>query len=207
MLAALYFGAAVSHGFVSLATETRARLEGKMETRQDLEKKVQRLEREVAALQGGGCAVRKRSSTRLGDLPLYEVALGPDPARGESRGHAKAILAVGDMATGFVAIGGWARGVIALGGLATGLVSFGGMSVGVLFAVGGLAIGGVALGGGAAGEVAVGGAAVGHYACGGAAVGHHVISPMRRDPAAEAFFEKYGLGAVVGTRGGQAALR
>ena len=50
-------------------------------------------------------------------------------AKGETRGHAKGIVAFGDMATGVVAAGGLARGVIAFGGLAIGLASFGGLGL------------------------------------------------------------------------------
>jgi len=164
---------------------------------QELEKRVETLERELAALRGGRRpSVRRRASWGIGDLPLYEVAVGPDPARGEARGHAKGIIAIGDIATGVVALGGWARGLLAIGGLATGVVSLGGASFGVLLAVGGLAIGGLSMGGGAAGFVAVGGGAAGEYACGGGAVGTHVVSAVERDPEAEAFFREHHIEAL-----------
>ena len=143
--------------------------------------------------------VRKRASWGLGDLPLYDIAVGPDPERGEIRGHARGIVAVGDIATGFVAVGGWARGFFAVGGLATGLLSFGGGAIGILAAVGGLAIGGAAMGGAAIGGIAIGGGAVGQYACGGAAYGQHVLSATERDPVAVEFFDAHGLGAVCNT--------
>lgn len=165
-----------------------------MPTREELEKKVEELERDVATLkQGSYRGVRKRADWGIGDLPFWEVALGPDLAKGEMRGHAKAIVAVGDIATGVLALGGWARGVVAFGGMATGLVSFGGLSVGVLLAIGGLAIGGAALGGGAVGGVAIGGGAFGYYACGGGTAGQYISGPQRRDPEADAFFRRFGL--------------
>ena len=168
-----------------------------MRSREDLEARVDRLEKELAAVRAYGTrSVRRRASGGIGNLPFWEVAVGPDPQKGESRGHAKAIVAVGDIATGLVAVGGWARGVVALGGLATGLISLGGLSIGVLFAVGGLAIGSAAFGGGAVGVVAIGGGAVGEYACGGGAAGAHVVSATRQDPEAEAFFAEHGLGGV-----------
>jgi hypothetical protein len=168
-----------------------------MRSREELEERVDRLEKELAALRGrGGRSVRRRASWGIGNLPFWEVAVGPDPGTGESRGHARAVVAVGDIATGFVAVGGWARGVVALGGLATGLISLGGLSIGVLVAVGGLAIGSVAFGGGAVGKVAIGGGALGDYACGGGAAGTHVVSAARSDPEAEAFFRDNGLGGV-----------
>jgi hypothetical protein len=168
-----------------------------MNSREQLEARVEQLEKELAAVKAGSARrVRKRASWGLGNLPIYHVAVGPDLERGEMRGHARGVLAVGDIATGFVAVGGWARGIVALGGLATGLVSFGGLSIGVLAAVGGLAIGSLAFGGGAVGAVAIGGGAAGRYACGGGAVGEHVISTMERDPEAEAFFREHGLAGV-----------
>ena len=168
-----------------------------MSNREELEDRVDRLEKELAAVRAyGGRAVRRRATWGIGNLPFWEVAVCPDPGRGEARGHAKAVVAVGDIATGFVAVGGWARGVVALGGLATGLLSLGGLSIGILAAVGGLAIGTVAFGGGAVGKVAIGGGAVGEYACGGGAAGTHVISAARQDPEAEAFFRENGLSGV-----------
>jgi hypothetical protein len=168
-----------------------------MGSRDELERRVEDLERELAALRGRSPrGIRRRAEWGIGDLPFYDVAVGPDLSRGEIRGHARGVFAVGDIATGFVAVGGWARGVVALGGLATGLLSVGGLSIGVLAAVGGLAIGTLAFGGGAVGKVAIGGGAVGEYACGGGAAGAHVVSAARRDPEAEAFFREHGLQAV-----------
>jgi hypothetical protein len=173
-----------------------------MRSTEELEERVVRLERELATLRGQGArSVRRRASAFVGNLPLWEIAIGPDLEKDERRGHAKAVLAVGDIATGFVALGGWARGVLAIGGLATGLFSFGGLSVGALAAVGGLAIGSAAFGGGAIGVVAIGGGAVGEYACGGGAAGAHVISAMRSDPEAEAFFREKGLDGVCPPQG------
>lgn len=170
-----------------------------METREDLVQRVTHLEQQLARVQGTGYrGVRKRSDFRFGELPLYEIALGPDPEKGELRGHAKAIIAIGDLATGFVAIGGLARGLVAIGGLAAGLLSFGGLSIGVLAAAGGLAIGGLAFGGGAVGGVAIGGGAIGQYACGGGARGRHVVSANHTDPEAERFFVEHGLAGLCG---------
>lgn len=168
-----------------------------MESRRDLEQRVADLEKQVAALKGGGRGgwrgIRKRATWGIGDIPFYDISLGPDFERGELRGHAKGLIAIGDLASGFLALGGFARGAVAVGGMAMGLVSFGGMSLGVLLAVGGLAVGGLAMGGGALGGVAVGGGAAGYYACGGGAMGVHRIDATHRDPEAEAFFTEYGL--------------
>lgn len=105
-----------------------------------------------------GRIVRKRSKMTIGGLPLWEIARGPDLKRGERRGHARAILAVGDIADGVVAIGGMSRGIISVGGLAAGVVALGGISIGLLAALGGLA----------AAPYAMGGVALGAYARGGA---------------------------------------
>lgn len=160
----------------------------------DLEKRVRELEEEVAHLRGRRPPrVRYRSAAAIGDLPLVSIALGPDLEKGEWRGHARGVVAIGDTAMGGVAIGGLAVGGIAFGGLSLGLASLGGLALGVFLAVGGGAVGGMALGGAAVGRVAIGGGAVGEYACGGGAFGAHVISATRRDLEAEAFFREHGL--------------
>jgi len=163
----------------------------------ELERRIEELEGQVRALEGRRPrGVRYRTSFGLGNIPLLAVALGPDLAAGEMRGHAKGIVAVGDVATGVIAVGGLARGAVCVGGLSVGLVSLGGLALGVVLAIGGLAIGGVAFGGGAVGGLALGGAAAGYYACGGGAVGAHVISPMEQDPLAEEFLRQHGLEGV-----------
>jgi hypothetical protein len=160
----------------------------------DLESRVRDLEEEVARLRGRRPAgVRYRSAAAIGDLPLLAIALGPDLRKGQMRGHARGVVAIGDTAVGGVAIGGLAVGGVAFGGLSLGLVSLGGLALGVFLAVGGGAVGGTALGGAAVGRVAIGGGAVGEYACGGGAAGAHVVSATRRDPEAEAFFREHGL--------------
>src|SRR5437667_7707699 len=135
--------------------------------------------------------IRRQSAHIFCGLPLWAIAIGPDLERGEMRGHARAIFALGDMATGWFAFGGFARGIFAFGGLAVGLIAFGGVAIGVLFAVGGLAIGGMAFGGGAIGGIAIGGGACGYYAFGGAAVGVHTVSGLHQDPEAVSFFQHY----------------
>jgi hypothetical protein len=159
-----------------------------------LKERVVALEREVAALRQRGAigrGVRRRSESRLWGLPLYDIALGPDLDRGERRGHARGVLAIGDVATGLLAIGGIARGLIAFGGLAVGVVlGIGGMSLG-LISLGGLALGGLAIGGLGIGAVAVGGAAAGYYALGGGALGAHVLDATLQDPEAVRFFSAW----------------
>ena len=155
----------------------------------DLQQEVDSLKRLTPAYR----CVRRRAETGMFGLPWYEVALGPNPELGERRGHARAIVAIGDMATGVIAIGGMARGVVALGGLAMGLFTFGGCSIGLLAAVGGLAVGGLAIGGCAIGLVAIGGAAIGYYAIGGGAIGQYVMTDDRQDPQAVQFFQQFGI--------------
>src|SRR5207247_6906147 len=135
--------------------------------------------------------IRRESPRKFFGLPLWAIAIGPDWERGEMRGHARGIFALGDMATGWFAFGGLARGFFAFGGLAIGLFAFGGAAIGVLVAVGGAAIGGLGSGGGAVGVVAIGGGACGYYALGGGAVGDHTISATTHDPAALDFFRQY----------------
>ena len=134
--------------------------------------------------------VRRRSTRSIGGLPLWEVAFGPDVSRGELRGHARAVFALGDLATGWLAIGGVAMGGVALGGLALAVVPIGGLAVGGL-ALGGAAAGLAAAGGAAAGWVAVGGAAFGYYAYGGIAAGEFVLSALRQDPEAAGLFRAW----------------
>lgn len=124
--------------------------------------------------------IRRESALKFAGLPLWSVALGPDLAKGEMRGHAKGILAFGDIATGVFAAGGLARGVVAFGGLAIGVASFGGLGLGLVVALGGAAAGGIAIGGGAAGV----------YAMGGGAVGSHVLSASQCDADALDFFSR-----------------
>jgi hypothetical protein len=161
----------------------------------DLERRVRELEQEVVRLRGARFrSIRYRSSASLGGIPLLSVALGPDPEKGEWRGHARGGVAIGDLATGGIAIGGLALGGICIGGVSIGFASFGGFALGVLLAIGGAAVGGTAAGGAAVGRVAIGGAAVGEYACGGGAFGAHVIDSRRRDPEALRFFRERSLG-------------
>lgn len=170
----------------------------------DLETRVHELEDEVARLRGRRPGkVRYRSAAAIGDVPLVSIALGPDPEKGEWRGHARGVVAIGDTATGVVAIGGLAIGGVAIGGLSVGLASLGGLALGVFLAVGGGAVGGTPIGGAAVGRVAIGGGAVGEYACGGGAAGAHVVSATRRDPEAEAFFREHGLAGLCSPAGGR----
>jgi hypothetical protein len=167
-----------------------------------LEHRVAELEAEVARLRGRGLrGIRKRSQVEILGMPLYDIAVGPHPERGEWRGHARGFIAIGDFASGVIALGGLCRGVVAFGGVAVGLISVGGLSLGLLLGVGGVALGGAAVGGFSAGGVAVGGFAVGRYACGGEAHGPAVVSARgRRDPEAVAFFERWGLGTACAMR-------
>lgn len=134
--------------------------------------------------------IRKSSARKFLGLPLLDIAIGPDFEKGELRGHAKGILAIGDIAQGGIAIGGVSVGVLALGGCAVGIFAVGGCALGAL-ALGGLAVGGIALGGAAIGAVAVGGGAIGYYAFGGGALGKHIVSATERSPEAVAFFQRW----------------
>ncbi|MHB0954749.1 MAG: hypothetical protein ACYC0X_00075 [Pirellulaceae bacterium] len=177
-----------------------------MNREEELRDRVATLEHQVATLKA--CpqrrGIRKRSDRVLWGLPLYEIAVGPDPEKGEVRGHARAIIAIGDIATGVFALGGFARGLVAVGGVAVGASCFGGLSIGVLLGVGGLATGLLALGGVAVGAIAVGGVAFGYYACGGVALGKYVVSGIQQNPEAIQFFSQWipGKDQLLQRRGG-----
>jgi len=113
-------------------------------------------------------------------FPLVHIATGIDPTTGRKR-IARGVIAMGDVAVGFVALGGLALGAISFGGLSLGVIAFGGLAIGAGLAMGGMAIG----------SVAIGGFALGYYAFGGSAAGAHVLSSMRQDPEAVAFFRRY----------------
>ena len=160
-----------------------------MMSRDELVTEVKRLRQRRHGVVSKG--VRKQSKMTLLGLPLVSVALGPDPDKGEMRGHARGIIAIGDIATGMIAIGGVAFGGITIGGCAIGLIALGGCALSILLALGGVALGMVALGGCAVGWVAVGGGAIGYYAFGGTAIGVYVIDAMRQSPEAVQFFEQF----------------
>jgi hypothetical protein len=79
---------------------------------------------------------RKRSTTVLFGLPLWEVAINTINKKGRTRyvkaAKARAIFAVGDSATGLIAVGCSAKGLISIGQSSLGLLSFGTFSVGLL---------------------------------------------------------------------------
>lgn len=139
---------------------------------------------------------RYRSSFTILGIPFLAISRGPDIANGEMLGHAKGIIAIGDIATGVLALGGISRGLFAVGGLALGGFTLGGCSIGLLTAVGGLAIGTIALGGCAVGGLALGGCAIGYAAVGGLAIGQLTIGPQNQDPALVDFFKS--LGKLLG---------
>ena len=70
--------------------------------------------------------MRWQSSAKFLNHPVISIALGPDPENNEKRGHARGVIAIGDLASGVVALGALSRGVIALGGLAVGVIALGG---------------------------------------------------------------------------------
>ena len=157
-----------------------------------LQQRVEDLEQELARVRSHmGRGIRRRSQATIFGWPLYDIATGPDPAAGEWRGHARGVIAVGDVATGVLALGGVARGLIAFGGLAVGGICFGGCSLALLLGIGGFAAGAVAIGGMAIGLIAGGGFAVGYYAFGGDAIGQYLFSARRQDPEAVEFFRQW----------------
>src|SRR3990167_5555731 len=81
---------------------------------------------------------RLRSKREICGLPWYHIAFGPDPDQGETRGHARGVIALGDSATGVIAIGTFARGFIAFGVVALGIVACGPCALAVVLSVGAL---------------------------------------------------------------------
>src|SRR5215468_8897592 len=79
--------------------------------------------------------IRYTSSATFLEYPVIAIAIGPDPANHEARGHARGVIAIGDMASGIIALGAFSRGLVAIGGLAIG-----GLAIGY-YALGGAAIG------------------------------------------------------------------
>jgi len=126
--------------------------------------------------------VRYKSKLCIAGWPFLAISQGPDASAQETRGHARGIIAIGDVATGVIAIGGLARGLIAIGGVAVGIVTLAGVGLG------GLVLGGVAFA-----QTAFGGVAIGQYAKGGAAVGVHVISAKQVDEPAVEWFSRLKL--------------
>ena len=164
-----------------------------MDREKDLRDRVAALEQQVATLKAWPQrrGIRKRSDRVLWGLPLYEIAVGPDPERGEVRGHARAIIAIGDIATGVFRTGRfcprtrcrWRRS----GGCDVPWWGFNWRSVGYRW-FGNRSIG---RGGVAVGVIAVGGVALGYYACGGAALGKYIVSGLQQDPEAILFFSQW----------------
>jgi serine/threonine protein kinase len=98
---------------------------------------------------------RAVSSTIIMGMPLWSIAFGPDLEKGQLRGHAHGIFALGEIATGVFAVGAIAVGVFALAPVSIGLV-----------AVGAVAMGGVAAGAVSFGVLSYGAVAVGVFAYG-----------------------------------------
>lgn len=148
-------------------------------SREELIETLKQHEQELAKINKMICrGTRWKSKTTLWGQPLVCIATGSDLESGEMRGHAKGIIAIGDIATGVLAIGGVSRGIVSIGGCAVGGLAVGGCSVG-LISLGGCAIGIlVALGGLAVGTIAAGGCAVGIVAIGGQAFGYHAFGPQ-----------------------------
>jgi len=98
---------------------------------------------------------RAASSTMIMGMPLWSIAFGPDLEKGETRGHAHGIFALGEVATGVVAVGAVAAGVFAIAPVSIGVI-----------AIGGVALGGVAMGGVSVGILSYGAVALGAFAYG-----------------------------------------
>jgi hypothetical protein len=145
-------------------------------------------------------SIRWESESRFMGKPIVAIAWGPSESLGEQMGHAKGIIAIGQIATGIISIGFISNGIISFGLVGIGIVSFtwfvglgvvafSGLAFGVV-AFGGAAIGLIAFGGMAIGYVAIGGFSVGVYSVGGFAVGKYIISSAHIDPQAIEYFSQ-----------------
>jgi hypothetical protein len=95
-------------------------------------------------------SARYKSPSTLFGIPIGSIAYGPDLQSGERYGHAKGIIAGGDVATGFVAAGAIAQGFFSAGAVALGRLAAGGV------AIGGISSGGEAIGFNVGGGLAIG---------------------------------------------------
>ena len=166
--------------------------------REELERRVARLEAELAAA-GGGSAARwgreYKSATTVWGVPLLHVANGFDATTGrplvaKATAGRQGIIAIGNVAVGVVALGGAAFGGIAVGGFSLGVVAIGGVAIGLGLALGGLAVGLVAVGGMAVGAVAFGGGVLGWWGLGGGGFTAHPLSDLASNPACPDFLRE-----------------
>jgi hypothetical protein len=81
-------------------------------------------------------SIRYTSQLRLFGWPLVAAAWGSDFSRNEARGHARGIIAVGDVVT----VAGVGFGALVIAGVAIAQTAFGGVAIGH-YAKGGAAIG------------------------------------------------------------------
>jgi hypothetical protein len=146
-------------------------------------------------------SIRYSSARHVFGKPLVDIAWGPDKSRGETYGHAKGFIAIGQMASGPIAIGIISYGILSFGLLSLGIISFSwimglgvvtfsGLAFGII-AFGGAAFGFIALGGMAVGYLAIGGFAIGQYALGGFAIGRYILSATHSDPEVFNFINQY----------------
>lgn len=108
------------------------------------------------------------SKRTIGKLPLVHINIGLGNYK------AKAVFALGNIASGIFSLGLLSMGVFAFGCLGLGFLTVAGLSFGLLLALGGIAVGSVAIGGLALGIFAIGGFAVGIYSIGGLAIAKNI---------------------------------
>ena len=74
----------------------------------ELHERVDAIEEQVAALQRGRIrGIRKQAVRSLWGLPLYDIAIGPDPEKGEQRGHARGFLPSETLQRVFLPLAAW----------------------------------------------------------------------------------------------------
>jgi hypothetical protein len=133
---------------------------------------------------------RKRSKTFLWGMPLWEVATNLNNKKYAPRAAARAVIAIGDSASGLIAIGTIARGVVAVGQVSFGLVSIGGISCGAV-SLGLTSVGLASLGVVSLGLVAAGGVSLGLISAALLPFGSYVFGRDFRIPVLSWLFEHF----------------
>ena len=75
--------------------------------------------KEISKQWNSGRSIRWESKIKIISRPLVAIAWGPDANGDSNLGHAKGILAIGQVASGIIAIG-----LISYGFISIGLISF-----------------------------------------------------------------------------------
>jgi hypothetical protein len=121
---------------------------------------------------------------------LWEIAFNLKHHKYARRAEARAVIAIGDSATGLIAVGAVAKGLVAVGGLSFGLISVGGLSFGI-FSIGLVAIGLAALGTIGGGLLAIGGISAGLVSAGLLPFGQYILGKNFQSPIPAQLFQNF----------------